>query len=265
MLDSGDTIELSIEAEDQEGRSHNITYTLPANYNLAKIARRWAQDFQITNPGVVGLQDEHGTLLDVCSTPQELGWVATKVSTAKQIKLTAVPLDETYAEQKDADKKALAGKPWCTFLIDDKYADAAANTAGSKRKAAAAAETPKPRAVAKSITNTEKLTTPKSDNAVTNLYGKQTLGDRRSITTNAVNTKSKAGASGTGSNSGSCPSGSDSVSFQHPNPKRQGTKSSDRYEKYMKAKTPDEALGLGACQGDIYFDWQKGYMKRRQK
>merc|ERR1712039_488412 len=61
---------------------------------------------------------------------------------------------------------------------------------------------------------------------------------------------------------GGCPFGSEAIKFQQPNPKRDGTASHARYEKYMKAKTPQQALSLGAVKGDLVNDYTKGYMKR---
>jgi len=41
-----------------------------------------------------------------------------------------------------------------------------------------------------------------------------------------------------------------------------GSDSYNRYEKYKKAKTPNEAIRLGALKGDIKNDFQKGFVKR---
>lgn len=59
------------------------------------------------------------------------------------------------------------------------------------------------------------------------------------------------------------PTGEDLIEFIQPNPKRIGTSSGDRYEKYMTATTVNEARALGAAPGDIVHDFKKGLLKRR--
>jgi len=59
------------------------------------------------------------------------------------------------------------------------------------------------------------------------------------------------------------PFGDDPVEFVQDNPRKIGTLTHDRYEKYKSAKTPNEALRLGALKGEIPYDFQRGFMKRR--
>jgi len=59
-----------------------------------------------------------------------------------------------------------------------------------------------------------------------------------------------------------CPLGDERVTFVVKNPKREGTSSYDRYQKYKKAKTPREAMQLGANKGDLVYDHKKGHLKR---
>mmetsp|Transcript_61919 Transcript_61919/g.136119 ORF Transcript_61919/g.136119 Transcript_61919/m.136119 type:complete len:410 (+) Transcript_61919:81-1310(+) len=49
------------------------------------------------------------------------------------------------------------------------------------------------------------------------------------------------------------------VAFRQENPKRKGTKSHDRYEKYKVATTVAEAIRLGAVRGDIQNDVKQGF------
>merc|ERR1711957_553564 len=59
-----------------------------------------------------------------------------------------------------------------------------------------------------------------------------------------------------------CPTGSESISFEQTNPKAEGSLSHKRYQKYKKAKTAEQAMRLGAAQGDLKHDFGKGYLKR---
>mmetsp|Transcript_79771 Transcript_79771/g.124404 ORF Transcript_79771/g.124404 Transcript_79771/m.124404 type:complete len:231 (-) Transcript_79771:13-705(-) len=59
------------------------------------------------------------------------------------------------------------------------------------------------------------------------------------------------------------PFGDDPVEFVQDNPRKIGTMTYDRYEKYKSAQTPNEALRLGALKGEIPYDFQRGFMKRR--
>ncbi|CAK9028019.1 Poly(A) RNA polymerase GLD2-A [Durusdinium trenchii] len=61
----------------------------------------------------------------------------------------------------------------------------------------------------------------------------------------------------------SAPPGLDEpIEFLQVNPKKAGSTSFDRYEKYKMGKTVREALALGAAKGDIAYDWPKGFFKR---
>ena len=51
------------------------------------------------------------------------------------------------------------------------------------------------------------------------------------------------------------------IVIQQDNPKKPGSKSYDRYEKYKKATTLDEMLDLGGSRGDIFFDMERGFIK----
>jgi len=62
---------------------------------------------------------------------------------------------------------------------------------------------------------------------------------------------------------GDTPTGDDPIEFEDPNPKNATSASGLRYAKYMKAKTVQEALKLGAAKGDIAHDFKKGYLRRR--
>lgn len=51
------------------------------------------------------------------------------------------------------------------------------------------------------------------------------------------------------------------IDFTQSNPKRRGTAAFDRYEKYKKAKSVQEALEAGAIVGDLAHDFDKGFLK----
>ncbi|CAE7796374.1 URT1 [Symbiodinium sp. CCMP2456] len=59
------------------------------------------------------------------------------------------------------------------------------------------------------------------------------------------------------------PSPDEEIEFVQQNPKKAGGKGFDRYELYKKAKTIAEAMALGAAKGDILFDWERKWFRRK--
>ena len=64
-------------------------------------------------------------------------------------------------------------------------------------------------------------------------------------------------------NDGPTPGEHEPIEYDQTNFKRPGSSGHERYEKYKKAKTIKEALELGAFRGDIKYDWQRGFYKRK--
>lgn len=58
------------------------------------------------------------------------------------------------------------------------------------------------------------------------------------------------------------PENDERIVFNQENAKRLASSGWERYEKYKKAKTLDQALSLGAAKGDIAHDWKKGFFRR---
>jgi len=58
------------------------------------------------------------------------------------------------------------------------------------------------------------------------------------------------------------PHDDEAITFEQTNPKRPGTAAHTRYEKYKKAKTPKEAMQVGAQRCDIVHDFGKGFLRR---
>lgn len=59
------------------------------------------------------------------------------------------------------------------------------------------------------------------------------------------------------------PSPHEEIEFVQQNPKKAGGKGFERYELYKKAKTIAEAMALGAAKGDILFDWERKWFRRK--
>jgi len=55
------------------------------------------------------------------------------------------------------------------------------------------------------------------------------------------------------------------IRFEQKNPKRSSEPPYERYEKYKKAKTVQQALHLGALRADIRWDFKMGFLKRLRK
>jgi len=84
----------------------------------------------------------------------------------------------------------------------------------------------------------------------------------------AVKPKPKARSSGfktagAGDKKEPLPSPHEEIEFVQQNPKKAGGKGFDRYELYKKAKTIAEAMALGAAKGDILFDWERKWFRRK--
>lgn len=58
------------------------------------------------------------------------------------------------------------------------------------------------------------------------------------------------------------PGDDDRVKYEKSNPKKEGSASYARYQKYKRAKTVAEALRLGSTRVDLIFDSRKGFLRR---
>jgi hypothetical protein len=66
----------------------------------------------------------------------------------------------------------------------------------------------------------------------------------------------------TGGSDGPMPGDDEPIVFEQENPKKKGAAAHIRYEKYKAAKTPRDAMALGASKGDVGHDFKKGFMRR---
>lgn len=163
--------------------------------------------------------------------------------------------DEDY-EAKPAKKQAIAAvdvEPVAPVASGSSPASAgpaahAPATAENMVERSAARE---PEAMDKSTSSPAKASAKPADKPAAKTSGK--------VAPKAVG-KPKAKAA-TGKDS-SRPEGDERILFVQENPKRPATSSHARYEKYKRAKTPKEALKLGAAPGDLVHDWSKGLFKR---
>ena len=65
---------------------------------------------------------------------------------------------------------------------------------------------------------------------------------------------------GTGPSSGANAGVSDGIHIEQENPKRAGTASYERYERYKYAATLEEMLQLGGTRADYKYDMSKGFL-----
>lgn len=252
-------ITFSVDAVDDGDNSETLECQLSSRRPLRELARTWAKEFEIDDLDAVGLEDEHGVLVDLNRTPQELGW-------RHHVRLNAVPLDDKYAEvgpgplvgqvpaAPPPGKGQKRAAPAPAGALDPKRPVTSAATTN----AAAAAASPAARAKADPDRKVSKDAPPAATVAPV---------AKKAATAAPAGTRSRTGAGAGGTTQvpplGKCPTGDEPIEFQRPNPKRKGTQSGDRYEKYMFSKTVNEALRLGACRGDVEFDFKKGFLRRR--
>lgn len=227
-----DTVDVSVEAEDERDAKFSWRCRLVRTAPIQAMAAAWAKAHGVT-PDVVGFEDLEENLVDLSRTPGELGW-----SAGSCVKLRAVPIDAKFAEGAD-DKAATSSHAGGGASPPPRPAAKAAPGAAATRKRGAAGDSG---------------AAPKAPEH-----------QKRAKAQAAPAAKQKAGSPAQParlSGDGPVPEGDEAIVFQAANPKKAGSNAHGRYEKYKKATTVKQALGLGADKADIAHDFKKGFMKR---
>eukprot|EP00747_Dinoflagellata_sp_TGD_P182264 gnl/TRDRNA2_/TRDRNA2_36448_c0_seq1.p1 gnl/TRDRNA2_/TRDRNA2_36448_c0~~gnl/TRDRNA2_/TRDRNA2_36448_c0_seq1.p1 ORF type:complete len:315 (-),score=79.96 gnl/TRDRNA2_/TRDRNA2_36448_c0_seq1:114-1058(-) len=275
-----------VEAEDEDDARYTWEGCISPSETIGRVAEQWAAFFSLS-ANVVGFEDTNSNPVDLAATPKDLGW---QYGAGHVTKLRAVPTDDDYAEAVNGEgsHRAEPVPPSAEGpLISEKQRVESLEKTGRE----AVSEAPPARAAVKRQPETSKtesvavkqLRTETAAVKVERAAEKPTSAPtapakvkKEAPKTNSKDTapsakssppakpvkKEPQAKSAAAAVTGAVPEGDDPIKFVSPNPKKLGTASGDRFEKYMKAKTVNEALRLGACKGDIGYDFKKGYLMR---
>lgn len=244
-----DAVLVHVEAETEGGERHCWEGSCPLAAPLAQIASAWAHKHSVP-VHAVAFEEENGEEVDQTKTPSDYGWAE-----AQQVRLKCFPASDEFAEAEGDDASSEIQQP---LAVQTKDADAAASQqrvfkATGKKAAAGSSPAPEAKVAKREAT---KDVTPEAE------AKKRKAADASSQASNAAAKGAKKSGGGEG-NEGPPPGDNDSIEYQQNNPKQAGKGGWERYEKYKKAKTIKEALELGAVRGDIKYDWQRGFYKRK--
>jgi len=262
-------IELCLEAEEENGKVLKWSCKAALGEPLQGVVDRWAEaciSKECKFFGGAGLQEPTSDdLLDLCCTPQQLEW-------KRQRTLWVIPMHELN----NAERSTKAAED--ASVEESARLEKAQTSAPSPKsaKAAVKAEAIKDASVEESarLDKTQTLA-PSAKPCKPVVKAEATKASRETFeegqdaqppakrAKTANKTDANKAARNAPASSGAVPAGDDPVEFLQDNPKRAGSDSHKRYEQYKSAKTPNEALQLGAVKGDIPNDFNKGFMKRR--
>lgn len=286
-------VSVIVTADSEDNQTFTWEEKVTRTCSLKKLAKMWAAAHGVPDTAV-GFEDPQGFELDLKKTLIQLSLVGGK-DTASVVRLVAFPLDDMYAEAEDktADvrdvevpsrkhQKSASNAPVPPVPLpppateppveakvkpekrerDEEAVDRPAAKAAKKPDRPASADAPE----AESAAETTPAKAPPAPKAKVKAAAKESPAKSP-----AVDPKGKAKAKSSGAEQskakpagtdGPTPRDDDPIEYVQESPKRQGTAAYDRYEKYKKAKTPNEAMALGAVKGDIAHDFKHGYMKR---
>eukprot|EP00747_Dinoflagellata_sp_TGD_P183793 gnl/TRDRNA2_/TRDRNA2_38940_c0_seq1.p1 gnl/TRDRNA2_/TRDRNA2_38940_c0~~gnl/TRDRNA2_/TRDRNA2_38940_c0_seq1.p1 ORF type:complete len:302 (-),score=84.01 gnl/TRDRNA2_/TRDRNA2_38940_c0_seq1:58-963(-) len=267
-----------VEAEDEDDRRYEWECELAAQEPVSALAKRWADHHHVRHD-VVALEVEDDELhpkVDLERTPRELGWALGPGCT---VRLRAVPNDKRYSEGAsvandvqtgrkagEASEKKAAERRELKRAADEVEDPEEPQPAPKRNKAEAKAKAsaPAPKASAKAAASAANSAAPKAKAAAAKAKAaaSKPASPEAKASAKAAGAAAKASAAKPAAGTGKVPQGDERIVFEQENPKRPGSQSYTRYDKYKKAKTPDEALRLGAAEGDLKFDWSRGYYKR---
>jgi len=242
------TLSVVVNAFDADDKQYTATFKLDQHKPLSETLSEWATLFNIP-VSVVGFEDESHNAVDSSQSPSTLGWKG-------QVELQAVPLNDEWADENPPTTAVGAGAKGAGTSVAAGATTAGAGAGAAKGTGALIVELPPPASASPSApvaaAASPGAASPAAASPAAAAAAKGGAGKKRPAP--AQPAPPAAGAK--------CPQDDDAVVFLDENPKRAGTGAHARYEKYKSAKTPREALSLGAVAGDIANDFKKGYLSR---
>eukprot|EP00930_Biecheleria_cincta_P091500 TRINITY_DN81086_c0_g1_i1.p1 TRINITY_DN81086_c0_g1~~TRINITY_DN81086_c0_g1_i1.p1 ORF type:complete len:282 (-),score=64.51 TRINITY_DN81086_c0_g1_i1:115-918(-) len=247
----GDTaaVLVHVEAETAEGHCFTWEGSCPLAAPLQQIASAWAHKHSVP-VDAVGFEAESGELVDQTKTPSDYGWME-----GQQVRLKCFPASDEFAEAEGDEANVEIEEPPAVQTKDAVSAASRQQVCRTSGKQAAAGSSPAIEAKGAKREATKDVT-PEAK------AKKSKVAEASSQASNAAVKGVKKSGGGEG-NDGPPPGDNEPIEYQQNNPKQAGKGGHERYEKYKKAKTIKEALELGAVRGDIKYDWQRGFYKRK--
>lgn len=217
---------LLITAEDGPGEEHQWHCLVYPQTTLQEVIEHWAARYQVP-PKAVVLEDE-GVELDANATPKSLHWAK-----GAQKMLCAVPCDEEHMHPGDLEIPCAATMP-------------------KEREKRPAEVEPEPRAKAKAkvVQASKPEPAPKAKPQKPETASKPKPAPEATERAKALPARSGV------------PTDDEPIRYEQENPKKAGSTAAERYDKYKVARTPREAISLGAAKGDIKYDFERGWLKR---
>jgi len=284
MVSEGDVL-VEVTAQDEGDRQYNWSCRLQLSKPALRLRRLWAEnhgvpesavafeDPSVARSGVDSSAWQEEDLVDLSRTPAELGW-----GERPKVLLVAVPVDEAWMEGAECasvpTKKARVEKEGSKVaearvaarVAEARVAEARVAEARVPEARVPAARVPEarvPEAVSRgSAPGRGRGRPPGRGGAMPERPQKPAsrAEEAEGVASAVATPASSAAAEESGD---ACPLDNEPIAFVQTNPKTKGKTSWDRYEKYKAARTPKEALSLGAAKGDLLHDFKKGFMKRR--
>lgn len=258
-------VNIVVQAEDEDGEVFVWNARYPSSEPLRKLAQMWADAHSIPHDAV-GFDDAKDQQFDLDKTATELGW-----ELQSEVRIFAWPLESHLTPEgsqmaTSEDKSVKAERP----IAGKRPAPTRETGQPEKRRCSnpptatdAAVDPPKAVAPATSVDGV-KTSTKSSSSGGRHVDSQQVK--EKTLPSGAVKAPAKPGKKAEQPKrdeaSSEMPSGDDPIVYVQENPKREGGKAFENYEKYKAAKTVNEARELGAASGDLKHDWQKGFYKR---
>lgn len=272
---SSNHCKITVKAETEDNEHVESKHLVEKGTALKVLVKEWATRYHVP-VHAVGLEDATGAVINLDMTPLELHWESTA-------EVHAVPVDEDYMEG-----KAPGGK-------ENQQISSGTNPPKANRQISSDTTSPKAKRsrVQKSglpqTTQVHHDSSPKVSAEISQLSTSPSVSAASPVNVGVpslaqVNQLTEASGSAArmstkqptatvpsmpqgrvAGGGGALPGYDEPIIFVQKNPKRPGTESAQRFDKYKAAKTITQALALGACKGDIKNDWDKGYFSRQGK
>jgi len=246
-------VQVVIQAESDDNQTFDWHTLLRIHEPVGKVARAWATAYGVP-PNSVGLDDQSGRELALDSSPAEYGWVPGTL-----VSLKAYPTEENLMANEEAAPPASAIVPM----------PAAPKSAPMKRPASAIVPTPAAPKSPPTAANERRHTLRRRKGSLSRgsasaeANGPRSAKPKQQPQQQMQKVYARPAGRGGGAPKAAAPGKAAAVIWDQTNPKRPGSNAFDRYERYKRAKSMDEALSMGAITGDIRFDLTRGFLKHR--
>lgn len=246
-------VQIMVQAESVDDKTFDWHTRLCIHEPVSMVARAWEAAYGIP-PNSVGLDDQSGHELDLDRSPAQYGWAPGTL-----VSLRAYPTEENLMESHEAGPPAWAIAPM----------PAAPKSAPMKRPASAIVPTPAAPKSPPTAANERRHTLRRRKGSLSRgsasaeANGPRSAKPKQQPQQQMQKVYARPAGRGGDAPKAAAPGKAAAVIWDQTNPKRPGSNAFDRYERYKRAKSMDEALSMGAITGDIRFDLTRGFLKHR--